>query len=331
MLTINSPLASLGAVRPDPADRALENQQCPIPPQRRPPQRGTPRPQTQRRLPRPLLLVLQFLMVALVATGALVTTTGPAGAQDEPANGFSQGQLPGVLYRGDSRSPNDIFANGFTARGTNYDLVSHVHGGAGANDSGYVSTSGSQDVSETFARSQGMQNLADQANQPRCQGAGWTIGQMIPVVGWLVTSHCEHGVVEARTFVYTINPQFAGVVLHVPDQLRGDPNMANTYRGQDEWAFFHEIPPQAITGVHIYDMTARTQGTYLQLQSLTFTHDRWVANPNYDPNYRYNPYGDPAANLRVDTDLHLPAQQANHYTRGCNAIDRCRDGGPGNG
>jgi hypothetical protein len=171
-----------------------------------------------------------------------------------------------------------------------------------------------------------MQNLAEQANQPRCQGAGWTIGQMIPVVGWLVTSHCEHGVVEARTFVYTINPQFAGVVLHVPDQLRGDPNMANTYRGQDEWAFFHRIPPQAITGVHIYDMTARTQGTYLQLQSLTFTHDRWVANPNYDPNYRYNPYGDGAANLRVDTDLHLPAQQANPYTRGCNAIDRCRDG-----
>jgi hypothetical protein len=146
-MTINSPLARLGAVRPDPADRALENHAMPHSLTEAAAQRGMPSPQTQRRLPKPLLLILQFLMVTLVATGALVTTAGSASAQDEPANGFSQGQLPGVLYRGDSRSPNDIFANGFTARGTNYDLVSHVHGGAGANDSGYVSTSGSQGVS----------------------------------------------------------------------------------------------------------------------------------------------------------------------------------------
>jgi hypothetical protein len=285
------------------------------------PQRGAPRSQTQRRLPKPLFLILQFLMVALLATGALVTTTGSASAQNEPSNGaFSQGQLPGVLYRGDSRDPNEIFANGFTAWNTNYDLQAHVHG----RDSGYISTSGTRAVSEDFARSQGLRNLDAQAREPRCQGAGWTIGQSIPVVGWLITSHCEHGFFEARTFVYTINPQFANVVLHVPDQLRGNEFLANTYRSQDEWAFFHRIPPQAITGVHIYHTTARTVGDRLQPQSLTFTYDRWVANPNYDPNYRYNPYGDPAANLRLDTDLHLPSQQANPYTRGCSAINQCR-------
>lgn len=291
------------------------------------PQRGAPRSHRQRRLPKPLYLVLQFLMVTLVATGALVTTTGSASAQNEPSNGFSQGQLPPVVYRGDSRSPNEIFANGFSAWSTNYDLVAHVHGG----DSGYISTAGTQSVSETFARSQGRRNLDAQAREPRCQGAGWTIGQSIPVVGWLVTSHCAHGFVEARTFVYTINPRFANVVLRVTDQLRGDPWLANRYRAQDEWAFFHRIPPQAITGVHIYDMTARTVGDRLQLLSETFTHDRWVANPNYDPNFHYSPYADPAANLRLDTDLHLPAQQANPYRRGCSAINQCREAGDGSG
>ncbi|WP_369170785.1 hypothetical protein AB5J49_24570 [Streptomyces sp. R28] len=291
------------------------------------PQRGAPRSQTQRRLPKPLLLVLQFLMVTLVATGALVTTTGSASAQNEPSGAFSQGQLPGVVYRGDSRDPNDIFANGFEARGTNYDLVRHVRGGAGADDSGFISTSGSQSVSETFARSQGGRNLDAAAREPRCQGAGWTIGMSIPVVGWLVTSHCAHGFVEARTYVYTINPQFAGVVLHVPEQLQGDPNLANTYRGQDEWAFIHRIPPQAITGVHVYHMTARTTGSYLEMQSITFEREQWAPNPNYDPNYRYNPGSDGAANFHDGEDLHLPEQQANHYSRGCSAAQRCRDGG----
>ncbi|NUR04634.1 MAG: hypothetical protein HOY79_51470 [Streptomyces sp.] len=265
-------------------------------------------------------------MVTLLATGALVTTTGSASAQNEPSSGgFSQGQLPGVVYRGDDRTPNDIFANGFTSWGTNYDLVNHVRGDR-AHNSGYISTSGSRDVSETFARRAGLNSLYAQSAEPRCQGAGWTIGQSIPVVGWLITSHCAHGSVEARTFVYTINPQFANVVLHVPDQLQGDPMLANTYRNQDEWAFFHRIPPQAITGVYIYDMTARTANNQLELQSATFTQDRWVANPNYDPNYRYNPYGDAAANLRIDQNLNLPNQQANPYHRGCSAINQCRGG-----
>jgi hypothetical protein len=56
-----------------------------------------------------------------------------------------------------------------------------------------------------------------------------------------------------------------------------------------------------------------------------------VANPNYDPNYRYNPYGDPAASLRLDQDLNLPRQQANPYTRGCSAINQCREAGSSSG
>lgn len=291
------------------------------------PGRGAPRSGARHRLSKPFLVVLQLLLAVLVATGALMTTTGSAVAQDETGAMLNQAQLPRVLFRGDSRHPNEIFSNGFTSRGTNYDLQAHLHGDR-AHNSGYVSTSGSQSVSETFARSTGAYNLDAEARQPRCQGAGWTIGQMIPVVGWLVTAHCAHAVVEARTFVYTIDPRFANVILHVPDQIRGDPGLYNFFRNQDEWAFFRRIPPQAITGVHIYNMEATAAGTLLQMQSITFRHERWVANPNYDPNFHYNPVSDPGANLDWDTGLNLPPVPANQYHRGCSAIDRCaRTGG----
>ncbi|MFI1355131.1 hypothetical protein ACH4TV_16400 [Streptomyces sp. NPDC020898] len=289
------------------------------------PERGAPRSRTQHRLSKPFLLVLQLLLATLVATGAFVTTTGSASAQNETGASLNQGQLPGVVYRGDSRGPNDIFANGFWSRGTNYDLQAHVHGDR-AHNSGYISTSGLQSEAERFARSQGVTNLDAAARQPRCQGAGWTIGQSIPVVGWLITSHCAHAVVEARTFVYTINPQFANVILHVPEQLRGNPDMYRAYRSQDEWAFFRRIPPEAITGVHVYHMTARAAGSLLQLQSLTFQHERWVPNPNYNRNFHYNPVSDPGANLDWNTGLNIPPIQANEYNRGCSAAQRCRGG-----
>lgn len=52
------------------------------------------------------------------------------------------------LYRGDGRMPEAIFPEGFSARGTNPDLVAHVD--AGARHSIYVSTSRSKDVSTRF-------------------------------------------------------------------------------------------------------------------------------------------------------------------------------------
>ncbi|MFJ8332892.1 hypothetical protein [Streptomyces sp. NPDC094437] len=290
---------------------------------RRPTGPRTPRPTSAFRF------VLHLLLVALAATGALVTTAGSAAAQDEPPAALSQASVPGVMYRGDSRNPNDIFTNGFTSRGTNYDLVAHVRGDR-ALQSGYISTTGTVSVADQFARSQGMQNLAAAASQPRCQGAGWSIGQSLPVIGWLVTSSCEHSVFTARTFVYTINPQFTNLMLHVPDQLRGNPDLHRHYASQDEWAFFHRIPPQAITGVHIYEMQGRAVGTTLQPQSITFRHDRWVANPNYDRNYRYNPVSDPSAHFSLDTSLNIPEIQANPgANRGCSAIERCRGGSGG--
>lgn len=49
---------------------------------------------------------------------------------------------PPFVYRGDTRSLGDIFANGFSAGGTNLNIIQHVIGGySDENSSGYVSTS----------------------------------------------------------------------------------------------------------------------------------------------------------------------------------------------
>ncbi|MFJ3804323.1 hypothetical protein ACIPSJ_49620 [Streptomyces sp. NPDC090088] len=132
----------------------------------------------------------------------------------------------------------------------------------------------------------------------RCSVEGCAQADRIAHVGGK-TSRRQAANTRSRTFVYTINPQF---VLHVPDQLRGDPNLHSTYASQDEWAFFHRIPPQAITSVHIYTMAARAASQQLQPQSITFQHDRWVANPNA----RYNPVTDPDAHFNLNMSLHIP-------------------------
>lgn len=261
----------------------------------------------RRRMPNPVLRVLQLLLVVMVATTSLVTAGGAASASNEPNGGRPQTSPPPVVYRGDSRSPNDIFANGFVSRGTNYDLTAHVQGDREHN-SGYISTSGSVEMAESFARSQGLRNLAAEAAQPRCQGVGWSIGQSIPVVGWLITSSCHHTVVTARTFVYTIRPEFASVMLHVPNQVQN--TALARYGSQDEWAFMRRIPNWAITGVRIYAMEGRAVGDLVQPQSITFRYETWVPNPNYNidyfRNHRYNPSTDPAAEFSPNTRLNLP-------------------------
>ncbi|MCF1592549.1 transposase family protein [Streptomyces muensis] len=99
----------------------------------------------------------------------------------------------------------------------------------------------------------------------------------------------------------TVTRRAANFILHVPEQLRGNRDPHDHYASQDEWAFFRRIPPQAITGVHIYEMTGRAAGTTLMPQSIRFRHDRWVANPNYHPQFRYNPTSDPGAHFSFDT------------------------------
>ncbi|MCX5048969.1 MULTISPECIES: hypothetical protein [unclassified Streptomyces] len=237
--------------------------------------------------------------------------------------------FPRDLFRGDSREPNDIFNNGFTARGANYDLQAHVQGDRAMN-SGYVSTTGTVGVAEQFARSQGLSNLASAAAQPRCSTSQLAFYAFIPGVGNWLTERCLNGTVTAETFVYTIDPVWASNALYVPDEIRGNAGLHDHYASQDEWAYVHQVPNYAITGVRIYRTTATAQGDRISPQTITFTYDQWVPNPNHINQRLYQPSDDPAAQFNFDTYLNTPALAANPWTRPCDPAHQCRDGG-GNG
>ncbi len=57
------------------------------------------------------------------------------------------------VFRGDKRSPSQIFKEGFTSKGTNFDLFDHASGLI--DDSGFISTSKSFDVAKKFAGDNG--------------------------------------------------------------------------------------------------------------------------------------------------------------------------------
>ena len=283
--------------------------------------------------------------VAIVLTQAVVSTSPAlaAGFYNCPS-GFgnssscsnisntdtvSERQLPGVVYRGDSRSPYEIFTNGFTAVGTDYDIQRHVQGGNGAR-SGYISTSQALSESEAFARSTGGRNLDSAAAQPQCQFARpYAQWSPIPGLGWWQTSDCANGWVEADTYVYLIDSTMARNALYIPDQVRGNVALER-YASQQEWAYIHHIPNTAVIGVRVYRMRARLNGGRIDFRTQTFTYDRFMGNPHHvQAQITYDPGADPGAQFGRNTYLNVPEIQANPYHRGCEAIFRCRDGGPG--
>ncbi|MFE0256346.1 hypothetical protein [Streptomyces sp. NPDC059010] len=294
--------------------------------------------------------VLTALILAFIATlagplGSLPSAhaddfpcPGGAGSGEASSSGtcpnlhnndlLSERSFPRDLFRGDSREPNDIFNNGFTARGTNYDLQAHVQGDRAMN-SGYVSTTGTVGVAEQFARSQGLANLATVAAQPRCSSGELALYGFIPGIGNWLMARClptTHEVM-AETFVYTIDPTWAPNALYVPDEIRGNADLYNHYASQDEWAYTHQIPNYAITGVRIYRTTATADGDRLRPETATFTYDQWVPNPNHINRRLYQPADDPAAQFHFDTDLNTPALAANPWTRPCDPSNQCRDHG----
>lgn len=285
------------------------------------------------------LLAVAFLQSPLGVTKAeAVERTCPGGSDSGEGSSScpnlsnsdirSQRPMPSTVYRGDSRLPYVIFTRGFTARGTNNDIVSHVTGDRAGN-SNYISTSGSRGLAETFARSQGLHNLVS-AGRNACATAraaadrrrSWLPRQLWP-------SNCGGLRVMAETFVYDINPAYARNALYVPDQIRGNANLYNHYASQDEWAYVHELHPGAIRGVRVYRMTAyMTETNLINTLSITFTYDRFIINPHYGHALTiYNPGADGDSNFRYSSDLNTPLLPPNPYTRGCSAIIRCRGGG----
>ncbi|WP_338685467.1 hypothetical protein QD712_33085 [Streptomyces acidiscabies] len=233
-------------------------------------------------------------------------------------------QLPAQVYRGDSRTPYEIFTNGFTAVGTNYDMRSHLQGRDG---SGYISTSADLSQAERFASSQGGRNLGAAMANPSCRTgrpvATWT---PFPGMGWTLTGQCTSSWVEADTYVYVIDSHMARNALYTDDQVRGDVALQR-FGGQQEWAYIHHIDRTAIIGVRVYRMRERVVNGQLDYRSRTFTYDRFVGNPHHaEARAAYDPSSDPGARFNRDTYLGVPAIAANPYTRGCSAINRCRDG-----
>jgi hypothetical protein len=290
------------------------------------------------------------LLVALLAVAFLQFPLGPLGATKAEAatgtcpGGVSSGRsaapcpnlanagllnqrpMTDTLYRGDSRLPYAIFNTGFAARGANNNIVSHVQGDRAGN-SNYISTTGTLGVAVPFARSQGLRNLESAARR-QCATLravndirrGW-ISRMFP-------SRCGGQVVAADSYVYVIDTDLARNALYVPDQIRGNANLYNHYASQDEWAFVHRIPREAIQGVRVYRMTARANEGLLDTRSITFTYSRFLVNPNYRATTAiYNPRNDANSHFTYNSDLNIPSLPANPYTRGCSNVTRCRGGG----
>ncbi|MFI1486439.1 hypothetical protein [Streptomyces sp. NPDC020747] len=262
------------------------------------------------------------------------TYSGQAGAKCpnlRNKNLNNQRAFPRDLYRGDSRSPAEIFERGFFARGTNSNLVSHVQGDRAGN-SNYISTSGSLSLAETFAKSQGMRNLDSAIRQPGCSQGRMKLYSYVPFVGNFLLASCVNDIVTAYSYVYVINPTVAKNALYVPEQIRGNKALYNQYKSQDEWAYVRKIKREGIAGVRIYKMTARVdRAGRMMLQTLTFNYVRYAGNvynaetlaamQNYHP---YDPINDPIAQWNFYTDLHTPTVSASDFNRLCTSITRCR-------
>ncbi|MEU5041801.1 hypothetical protein [Streptomyces griseorubiginosus] len=284
-----------------------------------------------------------FLAAVALVLAQVVASISPAHAAGWCLSGFgnsssscsnisnndtvNQRLLPAEVYRGDSRSPYEIFTNGFTARGSDYDLTHHLRGGEGAMGSGWISTSASLSMSETFARSQGRTNLGAAMANPCRSGrpnATWTPW---PGMGWTLTGQCTSRWVEAFTYVYVIDSHMARNALYIPDQVRGNAALGHL-AVQEEWAYARHIPNTAIIGVRVYRMRDQVVNGQLNYRGTeTFTYDHFIGNPAHaQARATYDPSADPSAHFNRDTYLGTPAIAANPYTRGCSAIYRCRGG-----
>ncbi|SES50045.1 Pertussis toxin, subunit 1 [Streptomyces sp. yr375] len=243
----------------------------------------------------------------------------------------NQRAMPNYVYRGDSRDPYGIFQNGMLPRGHNNDVVAHVQGDRAGN-SQYISTSGTQSLAETFARSQGMRNLDSAVRMPGCTTGRMRFYSAIPFVGPLLLKSCIDDRVQAYTFVYVIDTKVGKNAMYIADQIRGNKALYNQYKSQDEWAYVGKIKREAIAGVRIYKMTARVErGGTLDLRTLTFSYDKFFANKyhqdvlttmaNYHP---YDPVNDPFAQWNYYSDLHTPPVPPTDFNRDCISVNRCR-------
>lgn len=123
--------------------------------------------------------------------------------------------LPNYVYRVDSRSPDEIFRDGFTARGLDASITEHTIGGSFLARSRYISTTSSREAAADIASSQVNDTYL---NQWSCDSTGR---------------------IQCRTWVYRITPQVSNI-FSLPDNLPRTPQF-DRYRGQFEWPAIDRI------------------------------------------------------------------------------------------
>ena len=155
---------------------------------------------------------------------------------------------PNTVYRRDTRDPSDIFANGFSPRGQNNDLIAHVSGISlyqqGVAPSGWVSTSSSL-------------NWATNPTQPMPNEEFWLY------------------VITPTPNAYGVIPSFQHFANNtINSSIRASVNQLITlFQEQQEWAFLGHIPSSNIRRAVRYHFR---DGSYHQVEVRE--------NPNYNRN-----------------------------------------------
>ena len=208
--------------------------------------------------------------------------TGGSRPDDEPSAPSpprSSTRRPQYVYRGDTRAPHEIFPNGFSARGTDYDLERHLHGGPGATRSGYVSTSAAPHVAHQFSR----QNPLD------------------------VVRRNDRSYLSSETTVYRIRPTDRMIDVNRAGGISRD--LRDHVANQREWAAIDHIPPENIhsaTRVQTYRWQG-WDGRTEQLPGHTPNIRSHLENPWYreDPHpSSHNRRGEPSAPPHPDNAGH---------------------------
>ncbi|WP_445115836.1 enterotoxin A family protein [Acinetobacter sp. WZC-1] len=161
-------------------------------------------------------------------------------------------ELPRYVYRVDSRSPDEIFRDGFTARGTEASITLYAQGGANLANAIYISTTSSPETAESIASSQVNDTYRN---------------------AWICDST---GRVQCRSWVYTISPDntnFFSMADNLPDT-----EQYRRYFGQHEWVAVDRIYPSRI--VSAYPVT-RFFDNFVPDGPPVFNIGQARENPNY--------------------------------------------------
>lgn len=170
------------------------------------------------------------LLVAMIALLTFSSFT-LADSVDKNPNINTDTPIPQWVYRVDSRPPERIFNDGFSARGNSYVITNHVIGAENLAQDGYVSTTGVESTAVNIVNSAINDVLRN-------------------------TYACSSSQTVCRAYLYQIRPSSFNY-FYIPAQLPGGA-FFDRYRGQNEWVAVDRIPNDTIYGVTVYERTFNT-------------------------------------------------------------------------